>query len=114
MDEEKIEDYLKKQGISSMQETGPKKVVGARCVVFIPASQHGMNMRWTTNVDFNCIIPSADCGSVLAAVAGSKEEEAKWAEEETLQDSQQPFGGSTGGLFRRCSCKEVKSLTSWL
>uniref|UniRef100_A0A4W6G9W1 Transcription initiation factor IIE subunit beta n=1 Tax=Lates calcarifer TaxID=8187 RepID=A0A4W6G9W1_LATCA len=28
MDEEKIEEYLKKQGISSMQETGPKKVVG--------------------------------------------------------------------------------------
>lgn len=27
MDEEKIEEYLKKQGISSMQETGPKKVV---------------------------------------------------------------------------------------
>uniref|UniRef100_A0A8C6LPU6 Transcription initiation factor IIE subunit beta n=1 Tax=Nothobranchius furzeri TaxID=105023 RepID=A0A8C6LPU6_NOTFU len=27
IDEEKIEEYLKKQGISSMQETGPKKVV---------------------------------------------------------------------------------------
>lgn len=27
MDEEKIEEYLKKQGISSMQETGPKKVL---------------------------------------------------------------------------------------
>uniref|UniRef100_UPI00398F2E60 transcription initiation factor IIE subunit beta isoform X3 n=1 Tax=Pristiophorus japonicus TaxID=55135 RepID=UPI00398F2E60 len=27
MDEEKIEEYLKRQGISSMQETGPKKVV---------------------------------------------------------------------------------------
>uniref|UniRef100_A0AAZ3QDQ5 Transcription initiation factor IIE subunit beta n=1 Tax=Oncorhynchus tshawytscha TaxID=74940 RepID=A0AAZ3QDQ5_ONCTS len=27
MDEEKIEDYLKRQGISSMQETGPKKVL---------------------------------------------------------------------------------------
>ncbi|XP_067849014.1 transcription initiation factor IIE subunit beta isoform X2 [Heptranchias perlo] len=26
MDEEKIEEYLKRQGISSMQETGPKKV----------------------------------------------------------------------------------------
>ncbi|KAL2098193.1 hypothetical protein ACEWY4_007400 [Coilia grayii] len=26
MDEEKIEDYLKKQGITSMQETGPKKI----------------------------------------------------------------------------------------
>ncbi|MBN3310263.1 T2EB factor, partial [Amia calva] len=26
MDEEKIEDYLKRQGISSMQETGPKKI----------------------------------------------------------------------------------------
>ncbi|XP_063074463.1 general transcription factor IIE subunit 2-like [Engraulis encrasicolus] len=26
MDEEKIEDYLKKQGITSMQETGPKKM----------------------------------------------------------------------------------------
>lgn len=27
IDEEKIDEYLKKQGISSMQETGPKKVV---------------------------------------------------------------------------------------
>lgn len=27
MDEEKIEDYLKRQGISSMQDSGPKKVV---------------------------------------------------------------------------------------
>lgn len=27
MDEEKIEEYLKRQGISSMQETGPKKIV---------------------------------------------------------------------------------------
>ncbi|CAI9558954.1 unnamed protein product [Staurois parvus] len=27
MDDEKIEDYLKRQGISSMQETGPKKVI---------------------------------------------------------------------------------------
>lgn len=27
MDEEKIEDYLKRQGISSMQESGPKKVL---------------------------------------------------------------------------------------
>jgi len=27
IDEEKIEEYLKKQGISSMQDTGPKKVV---------------------------------------------------------------------------------------
>lgn len=27
MDDEKIEDYLKRQGITSMQETGPKKVI---------------------------------------------------------------------------------------
>lgn len=27
IDEEKIEEYLKRQGISSMQETGPKKIV---------------------------------------------------------------------------------------
>lgn len=27
MDDEKIEDYLKRQGITSMQESGPKKVV---------------------------------------------------------------------------------------
>ena len=27
MDEEKIEEYLKRQGISSMQDSGPKKVV---------------------------------------------------------------------------------------
>ncbi len=31
IDEEKIEEYLKKQGISSMQETGPKKVVSGAC-----------------------------------------------------------------------------------
>ncbi|XP_059821039.1 transcription initiation factor IIE subunit beta [Hypanus sabinus] len=30
MDEEKIEDYLKRQGISSMQETGPKKVLSVQ------------------------------------------------------------------------------------
>lgn len=66
------------------------------------------------NIDINSIIISADCVSVLPAVTSSKEEEAKWAEEETLQDSQQPFGWSTGGLFRWCSCKEVKSLTSAL
>ncbi|KAL4640293.1 transcription initiation factor IIE subunit beta isoform X2 [Arapaima gigas] len=38
MDEEKIEEYLKKQGISSMQETGPKKMVSAHiapaCLAF--------------------------------------------------------------------------------
>lgn len=39
MDEEKIEEYLKKQGISSMQETGPKKVVSVTCLIFIPAPQ---------------------------------------------------------------------------
>lgn len=39
MDEEKIEDYLKRQGISSMQDTGPKKLVcattglSAKCVL---------------------------------------------------------------------------------
>ncbi|OCT97327.1 hypothetical protein XELAEV_18009554mg [Xenopus laevis] len=27
MDDEKIEEYLKRQGISSMQESGPKKIV---------------------------------------------------------------------------------------
>ena len=32
IDEEKIEEYLKKQGISSMQETGPKKVVSVPSV----------------------------------------------------------------------------------
>ncbi|KAB0406743.1 hypothetical protein E2I00_013500 [Balaenoptera physalus] len=35
MDEEKIEEYLKRQGISSMQESGPKKVVHSdrvRCI----------------------------------------------------------------------------------
>lgn len=60
------------------------------------------------------MIIRSDCVLMLPAVTSSKEEEAGWAEEETLQDSQQPFGGSTGGLFRRCSSKEVKSLTSFL
>ena len=35
IDEEKIEEYLKKQGISSMQETGPKKVVSVPLVYHI-------------------------------------------------------------------------------
>lgn len=73
-----------------------------------------MKMHSTMIIDIISIIISADCGSVLPAVTSSKEEEAKWAEEETLQDSQQPLGRSTGGLYRRCSCKEVKSLTSTL
>lgn len=34
IDEEKIEEYLKKQGISSMQETGPKKVLVVFCFIF--------------------------------------------------------------------------------
>lgn len=33
IDEEKIEEYLNKQGISSMQETGPKKVSSVPYVV---------------------------------------------------------------------------------
>ncbi|TKC53004.1 hypothetical protein EI555_015655, partial [Monodon monoceros] len=33
MDEEKIEEYLKRQGISSMQESGPKKVVVSRMLL---------------------------------------------------------------------------------
>lgn len=35
IDEDKIEEYLKKQGISSMQETGPKKVVSVFFVFLI-------------------------------------------------------------------------------
>lgn len=50
--------------------------------------------------------------SVLFAVTSSKEEEARWAEEETLQNSQQPFGRSAGGLYRWRACKEVKSSAS--
>lgn len=34
MDEEKIEDYLKRQGISSMQDVGPKKLVSNFLLVF--------------------------------------------------------------------------------
>lgn len=48
-----------------------------------------------------------DCVPVLSAVTSSKEEEAKWTKEETLQDSQQPFGRGPGGLFRWCSCEEI-------
>lgn len=48
MDEEKIEEYLKKQGISSMQETGPKKVVSVPCfpiyLIIIVASQIKINL----------------------------------------------------------------------
>lgn len=35
IDDEKIEEYLKKQGISSMQETGPKKVVSISSTQYI-------------------------------------------------------------------------------
>lgn len=55
------------------------------------------------------VLISADCVCVLPAVTGSKEEEARWAEEETLQDAQQPLGRCAGGLFRRRPCEEVKS-----
>lgn len=41
IDEEKIEEYLKKQGISSMQETGPKKTV--RSVCHTHADKHTQN-----------------------------------------------------------------------
>lgn len=34
IDEEKIEEYLNKQGISSMQETGPKKVISVSYMFF--------------------------------------------------------------------------------
>lgn len=44
IDEEKIEEYLKKQGISSMQETGPKKVVRfSVSYLFISASLNNNN-----------------------------------------------------------------------
>lgn len=42
MDEEKIEEYLKRQGISSMQEAGPKKKV--RLVVFLPQAFHYLHL----------------------------------------------------------------------
>lgn len=51
-------------------------------------------------------------GFALPAVTRSKEEKTSWAEEETLQDPQQPFGRCAGGLFRWCSCEEVKSFSS--
>lgn len=42
MDEEKIEEYLKRQGITSMQETGPKKVVSVRCS--LPSASQILNV----------------------------------------------------------------------
>lgn len=46
IDEEKIDEYLKKQGISSMQETGPKKVVSVRWSTCLISSQtpHLLNL----------------------------------------------------------------------
>lgn len=46
---------------------------------------------------------------MFSAVTSSKEEEARWTEEENLQDSQQPFGGSAGGLYRWCAWEEVNA-----
>jgi len=40
IDEEKIEEYLKKQGISSMQETGPKKMVRSICHIYTDKHFH--------------------------------------------------------------------------
>lgn len=69
IDEEKIEEYLKKQGISSMQETGPKKKVS----FLFPT-------HFYTLFIFICF----ESVSLLCAVASSKEKEARWAEEETI------------------------------
>lgn len=54
----------------------------------------------------------ADYVSVLLTVTNSKEKEASRKQEETLQDSQQPFGWITGGLLRWRACKEVKYIHS--
>lgn len=50
--------------------------------------------------------------ALLSAVTNPEEEEARWPEEEALQDPQRPFGWSAGGLFRGCACQEVTSLPS--
>lgn len=62
MDEEKIEEYLKKQGISSMQETGPKKVVGVFCspsLLYFHSNFSNLNkpslMYFTRNKGFNIL-----------------------------------------------------------
>lgn len=121
IDEEKIEEYLKKQGISSMQETGPKKAVSVPCfpiyLIIIVASQIKINLPRCISLEIKtlkfvlCLSSILICTnrvSVLPAVTRSKEEKAKRAEEETLQDPQQPFGRRPGGLFRWCSCEEMK------
>lgn len=91
IDEEKIEEYLKKQGISSMQETGPKKVVR---VAFFLFKNLKTNLLLVLKQAFILHL-----NVVLSADDSSKEKEAIWAEKETIQNSQQPLGWSVGGLL---------------
>ena len=44
------------------------------------------------------------------AVTSAEEEKARWTEEESLQDSQRPFGWSAGGLLRGCASEEGTEL----
>ncbi len=55
IDEEKIEEYLKKQGISSMQETGPKKMV--RSV------SHTCRLKKNTKLATDWLVHAYLCGS---------------------------------------------------
>lgn len=126
IDDEKIEEYLKKQGISSMQETGPKKVVSVCCcpicLIFILAPQISTDMPWFVSLEIKAFkfllcwssILIGVCVSGLPTATSAKEEEARWAEEETLQDPQQPSGRCPGGLFGWRPCKEVRSSPSLL
>ena len=50
IDEEKIAEYLKKQGISSMQETGPKKVVSSKTKLY------NALIHSTSNNDFKLVL----------------------------------------------------------
>uniref|UniRef100_G3UND2 Transcription initiation factor IIE subunit beta n=1 Tax=Loxodonta africana TaxID=9785 RepID=G3UND2_LOXAF len=49
MDDEKIEEYLKRQGISSMQESGPKKVIGS-------ITREGKSLRHRKSDDLRLIM----------------------------------------------------------
>uniref|UniRef100_A0A673LIQ2 Transcription initiation factor IIE subunit beta n=2 Tax=Cyprinidae TaxID=7953 RepID=A0A673LIQ2_9TELE len=54
IDEEKIEEYLKKQGISSMQETGPKKIVRSvshtHADKHLHAEKHSLQIGWFMHI----------------------------------------------------------------
>lgn len=90
IDEEKIEEYLNRQGISSMQETGPKKMVRISQTPTIE-DFHALQIVRA----YLCVgdrgLPWDWCDMWLVVTdAHSEEEETGNTEKETVQDTQRP------------------------